>query len=425
MVIITAGNGILLIVEFHMAHRWLDRRLLSTIHHLARTAHVRMEVGEFPRKIALCPTLPVIRFKDRKTLIAVLLNPEMNFGDLYSQGNIEVDGDLVRALEALYQAPDRLITRLISRWLSWIQSCGLQGARKNIHHHYDIPTDFYKLWLDSEMVYTCAYFPNANTGLGDAQKAKMNLVCRKLWLQPEETIVEAGCGWGALSLHMAREYGVRVKAFNISHEQITFAREQARKEGLASRVEFIEDDYRNISGHYDAFVSVGMLEHIGREHYRELGNIIHRSIGETGRGLLHFIGKNQPQPFSVWIRKRIFPGAYTPALREAMDVLEPHDFSVLDVENLRLHYARTLEFWLQRYESCFDQVVDRFGLAFARMWRLYLAGSIAGFHLGTLQLFQIVFAGRACKSQPWTRDHLYKNAFEPDSQEVQCIRAMS
>jgi len=239
-------------------------------------------------------------------------------------------------------------------------------------------------------------------------------------------VVEAGCGWGALSLHMAREYGVRVKAFNISHEQITFAREQAKREGLESRVEFIEDDYRNITERYDAFVSVGMLEHIGREHYRELGDVIHRSIGNTGRGLLHFIGKNQPQPFSVWIRKRIFPGAYTPALREAMDVLEPHDFSVLDVENLRTHYARTIELWLQRYERSFDQVTERFGLTFARMWRLYLAGSIAGFRTGTLQLFQLVFAGRACKTQPWTRAHLYNNnAIEQDSQDERWIRATS
>jgi len=409
-----------------MAHNWLNRRLLSTIHRVTGSAHVRMELGGSSSKIALCPTLPVIRLKNRKTLLAVLLNPEMSFGDLYSLGDIEVEGDLVRALEALYHAPDRLITRVLSRWLSWVQSCGLQGARKNIHHHYDIPTDFYKLWLDPQLVYTCAYFPDESAGLEEAQRAKLDLVCRKVWLQPGETVVEAGCGWGALSLHMAREYGVKVKAFNISHEQIAFAREQVKKAGLASRVEFIEDDYRNITGRYDAFVSVGMLEHIGREHYRELGDVIYRAIGDIGRGLLHFIGKNQPQPFSVWIRKRIFPGAYPPALREAMDVLGPYDFSVLDVENLRMHYARTLEFWLQRYEHCFDQVVERFGLTFARMWRLYLAGSLAGFRMGTLQLFQVVFAGRACKSQPWNRAYLYNdNAIERDSQDVQCIRAMS
>ena len=409
-----------------MAHKTLDRRLLSCVHQIAGSARVRMELGGSPKQMSLCPTLPVIRLKNRKTLVAVLLNPEMNFGDLYSAGDIEVEGDLVRALEALYEAPDRFITRLLSRWLNWIQSCGLQGARRNISHHYDIPTDFYKIRLDPKLVYTCAYFPDADTGLEEAQKAKLDLVCRKLWLQPGETVVEAGCGWGALSLHMAREFVVRVKAFNISHEQIVFAREQAAKEGLASSVEFIEEDYRNISGRYDAFVSVGMLEHIGQEHYRALGDVIRRSIGDTGRGLLHFIGKSQPQPFSVWIRKRIFPGAYTPTLREAMDVLEPHDYSVLDVENLRMHYARTIEFWLQRYERCFDQVAERFGLTFARMWRLYLAGSIAGFRTGTLQLFQLVFVGRTCKSQPLTRAHLYNNnAMEQDSQDAQWIRATS
>jgi len=190
-------------------------------------------------------------------------------------------------------------------------------------------------------------------------------------------------------------------------------------------VEFIEDDYRNIAGRFDAFVSVGMLEHVGRENYRTLGDVIHRTIGDTGRGLLHFIGKNRPQPFSAWIRKRIFPGAYTPAVSEVRDVLEPNDFSLLDVENLRLHYARTLECWLDRYEQSFDQVAERFGRNFARMWRLYLAGSIAGFRVGTLQLFQLVFAGRACNTQPLTRAHLYRGAAERNYQDVECIRVMS
>jgi cyclopropane-fatty-acyl-phospholipid synthase len=406
-------------------HNWFDRHLLSAVHQISGPARVRMELGATAKIVSVCPTLPTIRFKDRKTLISLLLSPEMNFGDLYSHGHIDVQGDLVHALEALYQAPDRLVTRMIARWLSWVQSNGLREARRNIHHHYDISTDFYKMWLDPQLVYTCAYFPDEHAGLEEAQRAKMDLVCRKMWLRPGEKVVEAGCGWGALSLHMARHYGVQVKAFNISHEQIEFARERAKREGLSSRVEFIEDDYRNISGGFDAFVSVGMLEHIGRENYRMLGDVIYRTIGDTGRGLLHFIGKTRPQPFSAWIRKRLFPGAYTPALSEVKDVLEPHEFSVLDVENLRPHYARTIEYWLDSYERSFDQVVERFGQNFARMWRLYLAGSIAAFRMGTLQLFQLVFAGRACNSAPWTRAHLYRNAAERTYQDVECIRATS
>jgi cyclopropane-fatty-acyl-phospholipid synthase len=172
-------------------------------------------------------------------------------------------------------------------------------------------------------------------------------------------------------------------------------------------VEFIEDDYRNISGECDAFVSVGMLEHVGREHYRELGSVIHRSLAKTGRGLLHFIGRNHPIPFSTWTRKRIFPGAYAPALGEVMQVFEPWDLSVLDVENLRHHYAKTLEHWLARFEKSEQQVSEMFSPEFMRAWRLYLAGAVAGFHAGTLQLFQIVFARTACQQIPWTRAHLY------------------
>jgi cyclopropane-fatty-acyl-phospholipid synthase len=253
----------------------------------------------------------------------------------------------------------------------------------------------------------------------------MDLVCRKLWLRPDETVVEAGCGWGALALHMARHYGVRVKAFNISHEQIMFARERAQKEGLASRVEFIEDDCRNISGQFDAFASVGMLEHLGPGNYAEFGRVIRRTIGDSGRGLLHFIGRVSPRPFNVWIRKRIFPGAYAPSLLEAMSVLEPQNYSALHVENLRAHYVKTLEHWLTRFEQSYQQVVDRFGTEFARMWRLYLAGSIAAFSTGSLQLFQIVFAGTKCATQPWTWQHLYSHANDEPAQEKKWIHLMS
>jgi len=236
----------------------------------------------------------------------------------------------------------------------------------------------------------------------------MDHVCRKVRLQPGERIVEAGCGWGGLALHMARQYGVKVKAFNISHEQIVYARWRARQEALDGSVEFIEDDYRNIHGRFDALISVGMLEHVGREHYRELGRVIHRTVGDSGRGLLHFIGRSRPRPLNAWLRKHIFPGAYPPTLREMMEMFEPWNFTVLDVENLRLHYARTLEHWLERFERSRQQVAALFDDRFVRMWRLYLAGSAAAFHTGTMQLFQVVFAGSECNAIPWTRAYMYE-----------------
>jgi cyclopropane-fatty-acyl-phospholipid synthase len=409
-----------------MPESWADRFLLRAIQKVADPVPVRVKLGPWSRESSQnLPALPVIRLKDRRALLSLLWNPGMNFGELYGTGELEVEGDLVELLVQLYRIPQGAMAKAASRFSGWMQSNSRSGSRKNVHHHYDISNDFYQLWLDAQMVYTCAYFPDDNVTLEEAQKAKLDLVCRKLWLRPGETVVDAGCGWGALALHMARYYGVRVKAFNISHEQIAFARERAQREGLASRVEFIEDDYRNITGKFDAFASVGMLEHVGRDHYREFGRVIQRVIGAEGRGLLHFIGRNRPAPLSAWIRKRIFPGGYTPVIREVMDLLEPHDFAVLDIENLRLHYARTIEHWLDRFERSYDKIAERFGTTFARMWRLYLAGSIAAFRVGTMQLFQIVFAGSACQGVPRTREHLYQKAGQQSGQDVEWIPAMS
>ena len=197
----------------------------------------------------------------------------------------------------------------MSRWMERVRANTPRRSRENVHHHYDLTSDFYRLWLDPQLVYTCAYFPEPSTTLEQAQIAKLDYICRKLQLQPGETVAEAGFGWGSLALHMARRYGVRVKAFNLSHEQTVFARQRARQEQLDGQIEFIEDDYRNITGRSDVFVSVGMLEHVGMSHYPDLGNVIHRVIGDSGRGLLHFIGRNRPAPLSTFLIWVIFFGS--------------------------------------------------------------------------------------------------------------------
>src|SRR5262249_34051795 len=275
-----------------------------------------------------------------------------------------IEGDLIQFLETMYragaQARGGVLARLLGRWLHRPKVNTLSGSRDNIHRHYDISNSFYKLWLDEEMVYTCAYFPSPDAGLEEAQRGKMDHVCRKLRLQPGQAVIEAGCGWGALARHMARHYGVMVKAFNISHEQIAYARERAKAEGLDGRVQFIEDDYRTITGPCDAFVSVGMLEHGGPENYWQVGEGIKRCLKPSGLGLIHSIGRNQQSPMNPWMERRIFPGAYLPTLREIMGVFEPGNFSVLDVENLRLHYAKTLEHWLRRFDQHGEQIKQMF-----------------------------------------------------------------
>jgi cyclopropane-fatty-acyl-phospholipid synthase len=344
-----------------------------------------------------------IVFKNRRALFSWVWDPDLNFGEAYMFGAVELRGDLVLMLVEIYRALRRSRPRPRSWWL-WKGSNDEHAARENVHRHYDLGNEFYRLWLDREMVYTCAYFPAPGDTLEQAQVAKMDRVCRKLGLKPGERVVEAGCGWGSLALFMARQYGVSVRAFNVSAEQIAYARARAKQEGLAGRVEFVEDDYRNVHGEYDAFVSIGMLEHVGLADYHTFGSVVERVLTEGGRGLLHFIGRNQPGPLNPWIRKRIFPGAYPPALPEVFErVLEPWNLSVLDVENLRLHYAATLDHWRRRFDGAAGDVARMFDDTFVRAWRLYLAGSQAAFTTGTMQLFQVLFARGGSNAVPWTR----------------------
>ena len=240
-----------------------------------------------------------------------------------------------------------------------------------------------------------------------AQQAKMGHICRKLQLRPGDRVAEAGCGWGGLARHMALHYGAKVSSWNVSAEQVRYASDRARTEGYADQVTYVLDDYRNISGEFDAFVSVGMLEHVGQENYSTLGEVVDRCLATDGRALVHAIGRNRPRLMNAWIEKRIFPGAYPPSLREMMDILEPYRFSVLDVENLRLHYARTLQEWLARYDGAYDEVLNQFDDEFGRAWRLYLAGSQAAFLIGALQLFQVLFTRERNNALSWSRQHLY------------------
>jgi cyclopropane-fatty-acyl-phospholipid synthase len=383
----------------------LDGPLLRRLAARVGPAPLRYALG----RSTLAPSaepVATLRFRDRRALLGLLVDPDVHFGDAYAEGRIEIEGDLVAALEAAYRALEHGPgPGPLARLGTWRRH-SLLRARTNVHRHYDLGNDFYALWLDEQLLYTCAYFEPREASLEEAQVAKMDHVCRKLGLRPGETVVEAGCGWGALALHMARQYGVSVRAYNISGEQLAWARERARREGLSGRVEFVEGDYRMIRERADVFVSVGMLEHVGRRSYVELGRVIARCLDGRGRGLLHFIGRDRPRPLNAWIRRRIFPGAYAPALTEVgRRVLEPAGLSVVDVENLRAHYALTLRHWRQRYERAAARVGR--DERFRRMWDLYLAGSEAAFRTGSLQLFQMLFAPAGSDALPWTRRGLY------------------
>lgn len=352
-----------------------------------------------------------IHFRQRPSFWKLWHNPQLCFAESYVDGHVTIDGDLQRVLLALFQStPVEPLRRDRGGWwrrLTGRRENSLTRSRHNVHHHYDLGNDFYRLWLDRQLLYTCAYFPQPTATLEAAQIAKMDRVCQKIWLKPGERVVEAGCGWGALALHMAKKYHVKVDAYNISREQIAYARERAKAEGLDHLVNYVEDDWRNISGTYDAFVSVGMLEHVGVAHYLELGNVLRRCLPSHGRGLIHSIGRNWPKPLDAWTEKYIFPGAYPPALSEMTEIFESGALSVLDVENLRRHYALTLNHWLQRFEQNVEAIRGMFDERFVRMWRMYLAASAATFEAGALQLFQVAFAPGRNNQIPWSRDGLF------------------
>jgi cyclopropane-fatty-acyl-phospholipid synthase len=396
--------------EPHTYERWLVAKLMR----MAGSPPIRFRLwnGDVIEPHGK-PARFTLHLTDPKALYTLVTNPNLAFGDLYSAGRLGIEGDLPDLMEALYRA----IHQARQKWPRWLEalwrnhaprSTGLSEAQENIHHHYDLGNDFYRLWLDqAEMQYTCAYYERPELTLEQAQQAKLEHVCRKLRLKPGMTVVEAGCGWGGLARYMARNYRVSVHAYNISREQVAYAREQARDQGLDNLIDYIEDDYRNIQGQYDAFVSVGMLEHVGKENYLELSELIKRSLKPDGLALIHSIGRNRPMLMNAWIEKRIFPGAYPPSIGEIMTLCEHGDFSVIDVENLRLHYARTLSAWMERFNAAENVISDMYDEHFTRAWRMYLAGSIAAFRAGSLQLFQVVFTHGDNNRLPATRQDLY------------------
>ncbi len=403
--------------EPHSYERWLIHKLMR----MAGSPPIRFRLWNGD---VIEPEVQDARFTlhltDHKALYSLVANPNLAFGDLYAAGRLEIDGDLPDLMESLYRA----VHAARQKWPRWLdalwrnhnpRATGISEAKENIHHHYDLGNEFYQLWLDeAEMQYTCAYYEQADNTLEQAQLAKLEHVCRKLRLKPGMTVVEAGCGWGGLARYMARHYGVKVHSYNISREQLAYARAEAERQGLDNLVTYVEDDYRNIEGQYDAFVSIGMLEHVGKDNYPALSELIKRSLKPNGIALLHSIGRNRPMLMNAWIEKRIFPGAYPPSIGELMEICEHSDFSVLDVENLRLHYAQTLTHWMDNFTANQDQVTEMYDEHFTRAWRLYLAGSIAAFRAGSLQLFQVVFTHGDNNQLPQSRQELYTFPATPE-----------
>ena len=371
--------------------------------------HVALWNGE---EFATAPGVPIarVRFRERSVFLGVMMNPDLGFGDGYSDGRIELEGDLVAFLESVFRAPRppasvEFLRRLLVGW----------RLRPSANSLKPRATTFPTI-TTSETTFTSS----GSTSRWSTPAPTSRRRTRRWRRRPRWTTSAARCGCGRArrssrpAVAGARWPGTwpdttasRSRRSTSRASRSATPGNAQKAEGLEGRVEYVEDDYRNITGRCDAFVSVGMLEHVGADHYRELGGVIRRCLKPDGRGLVHAIGRNFPEPTSPWLEKRIFPGSYMPSLREFMGVFEPCGFSVLDVENLRLHYAKTLDHWLRRFEASADAIEGMFDKRLVRAYRFYLAASRASFSAGVMQLFQVVFAPVGNNDIPWTRAFVY------------------
>jgi cyclopropane-fatty-acyl-phospholipid synthase len=354
-----------------------------------------------------------------KTLAAaqrILRDTGLGFAEAHMDGEIDIEGDL-RALLKLQYAPDVFNARDLSLWekiravvTAILHRNTLTRVRKNVAHHYDLSADFYRLWLDRSMTYTCAYFTSPDDTLEQAQKNKHEHICRKLRLEPGMSLVDIGCGWGAMLFYAAEQYGVQATGYTISQEQYNWLRAEIDRRGMGDRVRVELKDYRQVEGQFDRWVSIGMFEQVGSEYVRLFMETITRALRPGGIGLLHTIGYRVRNFTNPWLTRYIFPGGFLPSLGEIVEPMNALNLNVFDVEDLRLHYGQTLDNWDDRFCQHIDTIRGMYGERFVRMWRLYLNGAASSFRYGGSRLYQIAFSHGLANDAPRTRAYVYNPA---------------
>jgi cyclopropane-fatty-acyl-phospholipid synthase len=341
--------------------------------------------------------------------------------EAYFDGDVDVEGSLAAALAQGMQAGGGRMNWLVhvrNQWheltrsnRSWAQ------AKRNAEYHYALGTDFYRLWLDDPlMMYTCAYWKEGTRTLEEAQRNKIEHVARKLLLKPGESVVDIGCGFGGFMFHAHEKFGVRVTGLNTTTAQVEMVRGEISRRKPGGDLEVIDGDFRDARREYDKVVSIGTLEHAGRDQLAAVVQAHARFLRHGGLGMLHFIGHVSRFDTEFFIRRYVFPGGWIPCLGDAMAHMEKAGLEVLDVENLRRHYALTLDAWAERFDRNWERIraldPQRFDERFRRIWRVYLYGCAEVFRLpqGRLHLFQVLFSkGNVTRgSYPMGREFLYR-----------------
>ena len=360
-------------------------------------------------KVGSLPPEFTVEIKKPIPMAALFKSPTLALGEAYMRGDIEVEGDLFAALSQFMAALGQFKTRYRLLPRLYQMGVGVSRQKAEVQSHYDIGNEFYRLWLDESLSYSCAYFTEQDQALSQAQRNKILYTLSKLDLAPGMTLLDIGCGWGQLLACAAREYGVRGLGITLSREQLAECQAMARREGLDKQLEFRLMDYRQLkeSGlKFDRIVSVGMLEHVGRKNYSLYFENVDRVLKPGGLLLLHFISGRREYPGDAWIKKYIFPGGMLPSLREILHIAGDKDYPLLDAESLRPHYALTLLAWRENFESHLTEIRAMFDERFVRMWRLYLTACAASFRAGAIDLHQLLFSKGPAPAQPLTRSRM-------------------
>ncbi|MCL0107434.1 class I SAM-dependent methyltransferase [Peptococcaceae bacterium] len=351
----------------------------------------------------------------------------MTFGEVYMDEVIDFEGELDELIRIMnlneenFKTKKGLGSKILSASAKVLNTADVKSRRKeNIQHHYDLGDDFFALWLDESMTYSCAYFKSADDSLFDAQMQKVDHTIKKLELKPGNYLLDIGCGWGWLVIRAAQLFDIRALGITLSENQYRMANKRKAELGLSDRVEVKLLDYMDLNKdeyQFDRIVSVGMFEHVGKENIPKYMEKVHELLKPGGVSLLHTIAKQKEGPTNKWIQKYIFPGGYIPTLREIISSLPEYDFHLVHAESLRRHYALTLERWYENFQKHVDKIEEKFGRRFVRMWGLYLRGCAATFRVSGLNIYQLLFTKGINNELSLTLDHIYTTKF-PRSKDI-------
>ena len=357
-----------------------------------------------------------IRLLDKSLNYKLLLNPDLYFGEAYTNGSLVIEnGTLTDFLEIAFKNIGRKEINIYSKVLNRIRGTyryftnfnRIINSKKNVSHHYDISEKLYDLFLDKKRQYSCAYFKNENDSLDEAQTNKIDHIIKKLNIKPNQRVLDIGSGWGSLAIDIAKKTDASVTGITLPKNQFEYSSKKVKEMNLVNQVDFKLIDYRQLNEKFDRIVSVGMFEHVGRKFYKTYFNQVSKLLKDDGISLIHTIGSvNSPRDPQPWITKYIFPGGYTPSLSEIAGPIEKSGLIISDMEVLRMHYSHTLRHWKERFLSRKQEVLEMFDEKFMRMWEFYLASCEMVFKWGDQVVFQLQLT-KNFTSAPNTRDYIY------------------